>query len=174
MSVQYGLAACFFILPLDATHSASSWRIGKSSNVARYTFEKNSYDGKNKTSGEVIWKIINHQEVIKKCVQLKTAIRKAYLRKENINFGGSEAAGELLVLLCAIWYHLYHLKNVKITHRRVLLWVKLQTFAKSNILPWMFFTFFKLYKWYQSAQSVLISSIRTYSSIKYLEWNNSS
>ena len=26
----------------------------KSSNVARYTFEKNSYDGKNKTSGEVI------------------------------------------------------------------------------------------------------------------------
>ena len=30
------------------------------------------------------------------------------------------------VMLCAIWYHLYYLKNVKNTHRGVLLVVKLQ------------------------------------------------
>ena len=33
-----------------------------------------------------------------------------------------------------IWYHLY------------------QNFTKSNIPPWVFFTFIKLYKWYQVAQ----------------------
>ena len=36
--------------------------------------------------------------------------------------------------------------------------VKLQAsasnFTKSNIPPWVFFTFFKLFKWYQIAQSV--------------------
>ena len=43
-------------------------------------------------------------------------------------------------MLCAVWYHLYSLKNMKITH------------AKSNTPLWVFFTFFKLYKWYQIAQ----------------------
>ena len=50
------------------------------------------------------------------------------------------------VMRCAIWYHLYNLKNVKNTHGGVLTLVKLQ--AKT----WVFFTFFKLYKWYQMAQ----------------------
>ena len=53
-------------------------------------------------------------------------------------------------MLCAIWYHLYNLKNVKNTHGRVLLSVKLQAsvcnFTKTNTHPWKFFTFFKLYK----------------------------
>ena len=44
------------------------------------------------------------------------------------------------VILCAIWYHLYNLKNVKNTH------------GKSETPPWMFFTLFTLYKWYQIAQ----------------------
>ena len=52
----------------------------------------------------------------------------------------------------------YNLKNVKNTHGEVLLLVKLQAktfnFTKSNIPPWVFFTFFKLYKFYQNAQSV--------------------
>ena len=47
----------------------------------------------------------------------------------------------------AIWYHLHNLKNVKSTHGGVLLLVKLQ--AKS-----VFFTFFKLYKWYRIAQNI--------------------
>ena len=47
----------------------------------------------------------------------------------------------------AIWYHLHNLKNVKITHVGLLLLVKLQ--AKS-----VFFTFFKLYKWYRIAQNI--------------------
>ena len=36
-------------------------------------------------------------------------------------------------MLCAIWYHLYNLKNVKNTHGGVILLVKLQfCFTKSN------------------------------------------
>ena len=38
-------------------------------------------------------------------------------------------------------------KNVKSTHRGVLLLVK------SNTPPWVFFTFFELHKWYQIAQT---------------------
>ena len=54
----------------------------------------------------------------------------------------------LFVVLCAIWYHSYNLKNVRNAHRGVLLSVKLQGSAcnltKSNTPPWVFFTFFKL------------------------------
>ena len=57
---------------------------------------------------------------------------------------------------CAIWYHLYNLKTQKtpMDHERVLLLAKL----KSNTPPWMFFTFFKLYKWYQIAQNITSAS----------------
>ena len=41
----------------------------------------------------------------------------------------------LSVMLCAIWYHLYNLKNVKNTHGGVLLLVN---FTKSNTPPWVF------------------------------------
>ena len=55
--------------------------------------------------------------------------------------------------LCAIWYHLCDLKNVKNTHEGMVLLVKLQTeacnFTKNSTSPWVFFTFFKLYEWYQ-------------------------
>ena len=57
---------------------------------------------------------------------------------------------------CAIWYHLYNLKNVKNTHGGILILVKLHgeacNFDKINTPPWVLFTFFKLYKWYQIAQ----------------------
>ena len=49
------------------------------------------------------------------------------------------------VTLCAIWYHLYNLKNVKNTHGGMLLLHYSMEF---------FFKFFKLYKWYLIAQSV--------------------
>ena len=52
---------------------------------------------------------------------------------------------------CAIWYILYNLKNVKNTYGGMLLLVKLQ--AKSNTPQWLFFTFLKLYKWYQSRKT---------------------
>ena len=58
---------------------------------------------------------------------------------------------------CAIWYHLYNLKNVKNIDGRVLLLVKLLkacNFTKSNTPPWVFFTFFELYSWYQIAQNI--------------------
>ena len=52
------------------------------------------------------------------------------------------------------------LKKVKNIHGRALLLVKLQplacNFTKSNTLPWVFFTFFKLYKWYQIVQRITI------------------
>ena len=38
------------------------------------------------------------------------------------------------VMLCAIWYHLYNLKNVKNTHGEVLLLVKLQFLLKVTFL----------------------------------------
>ena len=81
------------------------------------------------------------------------------------------------MVCCATWYYLYNLKNVKNTHGKVLLLVRLQTvtflyplktsenlyptvcnFTKINLPPWVFFTCFKLYKWYQIAQSITFSS----------------
>ena len=55
---------------------------------------------------------------------------------------------------CAIWYHLYNLKN---THGGVFLWLvklpaQIYNCTKSDTPPWVFFTFFKLKKWYQIAQ----------------------
>ena len=61
-------------------------------------------------------------------------------------------------MLYTICYHLYNLKNVKNTHAGVLLLVKLLAkacnFTKSNTPPWVLFTFSKLHKWYQTAQSI--------------------
>ena len=50
---------------------------------------------------------------------------------------------------CPIWYHMYNLKNVKNTHGGVLL-----LFTKDSTPPWVFYTFFKLSKWYQIAQNI--------------------
>ena len=60
------------------------------------------------------------------------------------------------VIRCAIWYYLHNFKNVKTPTEECYL-VKLQakstkSFTKSNTPSWVFFTFFKLYKWYQTAQ----------------------
>ena len=56
---------------------------------------------------------------------------------------------------CAIWYHLYSLKNMKNHCAEALLLVNLQAqacnFAKSNTTSRVFFTVFKYYKWYQIA-----------------------
>ena len=65
-----------------------------------------------------------------------------------------------IVVRFTIWYHMYNLKNVKNTHRGVLVLVKLQAevcnFTKINTPPWVFFMVFKLYKWYQIAQRITI------------------
>ena len=50
-------------------------------------------------------------------------------------------------------HHLRNSKNVKNTDGGMSLLVKLQ----GNIPPWVFFTFLKLYKWYQIAQCITIS-----------------
>ena len=56
------------------------------------------------------------------------------------------------VVVYAIWYHPYNIKNVKNTDGGLLLLVKLQasacSFTKSNTPPWVFLTFFKLCTWY--------------------------
>ena len=75
-------------------------------------------------------------------------------------------------MLCAIWYHLYNLKSVKNTHEGVLILVKLHAeacnFTMTNTPPWVFFTFFKLYKWYQIAQrTIYFQRIENFSLI----WN---
>ena len=68
-----------------------------------------------------------------------------------------------MFLRCAIWYYLHNLKNVKSTHGEVLLLAKLQAqvckFAESNTPPWVFFTFFKLYKWSKISQSITTNAL---------------
>ena len=70
------------------------------------------------------------------------------------------------VVRCVIWYHLYNFRNVKNTHGGVLLLAKLQVqacnFTKSNTPPWVFFMFFKLYKWHQIAQSIAYNKDNRY------------
>ena len=54
----------------------------------------------------------------------------------------------VIEVLCAIWYHLYSLKNSKNYHGVVLLLVKLQdslwNFTKNINPSWAFYTFFKI------------------------------
>ena len=54
----------------------------------------------------------------------------------------------------AIGYHLYNLKNMKNSHGGVLILASACNFTKVNTPPWVFFTFLKLYKWYQIAQRI--------------------
>ena len=48
-----------------------------------------------------------------------------------------------------IYNVMYNLKKKKNTHGVVLLFSKACNFTKSNTCSWVFFPFFKLYKWYQ-------------------------
>ena len=57
----------------------------------------------------------------------------------------------VLRMLCTIRYHLYNLKKVKNTHGEVLAC----SVTISNTHPWVFLTFFKLYRWYQIAQPIV-------------------
>ena len=69
-----------------------------------------------------------------------------------INYGTRDTTRDTKIIMYAmlymIWSHLYNLKNMKNTPEGVLLLVKLQSsagnFTKSNTLPWVFFTFFKI------------------------------
>ena len=73
---------------------------------------------------------------------------------------------------CAIWYYLYNLTNVKNTHVGLLLLVKLRAeacnFTISNTPPCVFFTFLKLCKWHQIAQSIIFedNSYFSYAAIR--------
>ena len=63
----------------------------------------------------------------------------------------------VILVRFAICYHFYNYKNVKNAHGGVLILAKLKNllkFTKINTPPWVFFTFFKLYKWYQIAQRI--------------------
>ena len=61
-------------------------------------------------------------------------------------------------MLCAIWYHLYNLKNVKKPHGGMSLLVKFQGFyTKSETPLWILFKFLKLYKWYQIAKCIILN-----------------
>ena len=61
-------------------------------------------------------------------------------------------------MFCTIWYHLYNLKNVKYPNGGVSLFVKLKAFSlqlySKKHSPTVFFTFFKLHKWYQISQRI--------------------
>ena len=53
-----------------------------------------------------------------------------------------------------MWYHLHNLKKREKHPWRSVSFSKGCNFTESNTPTWMFFTFFKLYKWYQKAQSI--------------------
>ena len=59
----------------------------------------------------------------------------------------------LYVMFCAIWFHLYTLKNVKNIHGRVLLLVNLRALLKVTLLYGCFSRFFKLHKSHQISQN---------------------
>ena len=72
--------------------------------------------------------------------------------KVTVNFFKKLSYGikiHTIVVRCAIWYHLVQFKKRgKHPWRSV-------NFTKMNTLPWvLFFTFFKLYQWYQVAQRI--------------------
>ena len=78
----------------------------------------------------------------------------------NISVNLEQVCDNLKYMMCwAIWCHLYISKNVKNIHGGV----KACNFTKSNTPPWVFFTFFNLYKWYQIAQRI------SYVSVEFLE-----
>ena len=84
---------------------------------------------------------------------MRANIKTKKIEYENCAF---DAWMFICVVRCAIWYHLCNLKNLKNTHEGVLILVKLQApacnFTKINTLSWVFFAFFKSYKWYQIVQ----------------------
>ena len=63
------------------------------------------------------------------------------------------------MIFCTNSYLLYNFKNVENTPGGVVFLVQLQASAgnitKTITPPWVFLTFFKLYKWYQIAQSIV-------------------
>ena len=97
---------------------------------------------------------------------MKFENRNVYLLHENIKILQNDSGQKNKVMRCVIWYYLHNLKNEKNTHGGVLLLVKLKTAAcdltKSNTPPWVFFTFFKLYKWYQIAQRITMNFLENY------------
>ena len=63
------------------------------------------------------------------------------------------------VVHCAIWYHLNNLKTWKAPMEECYLYRSFRlkpasNFTKSNTLPWVLFTFFKLYIYYQVVQRI--------------------
>ena len=81
----------------------------------------------------------------------------SFIQFRFIQFLCSSVNWFIIETLCAVWYHLYNLKNVR-KHGGVLLSLKLQAsscnFTNINIPP-SFFTFFKLYKWHQITQMII-------------------
>ena len=62
------------------------------------------------------------------------------------------------VMACAIWYHLYNLKNAKNTHKAC-------NFAKSNTAPWVFSRFLNCTN---GAKSCKLSHIKKYYPSRHL------
>ena len=83
-------------------------------------------------------------------------IRSKIWRRSPKRISTGNRTSRSYVTFCTIWYHLHNLKNVKKTMEECYIQnsCRLQPPTKSNTPPWLFFTFLKLYKWYQIAQSV--------------------
>ena len=102
----------------------------------------------------------NDQTVIQSVLSLKIFSLFVHMKFHILAKTDNFFLAFLHVMRCAIWYHLYNLKNVKNIHGGVLILVKLQASACSlTLLHGFFFTFFILCKWYQIAQHITYNKI---------------
>ena len=131
MDVEHWKKVINFLIPLVSFYVPPPWKHQKTREVSW------SFQGEyRKTSGmKWIKKNVTFSSLISLAVEYLLKVNKKDTRTNFITCSLEN------VIFCAIWYHLYNLKNVKNIHARVLLLVKLQA----------------LYKWYQIAQCITIN-----------------
>ena len=89
------------------------------------------------------------------------------LHQPKITFDKFTMKLSVVEMRCAIWYHLYNLKNGKNIHGGVLLLV---TLLKVTLLSECILTFLKLYKWYQIARRIaMLNALKERFSQSYFE-----
>ena len=85
----------------------------------------------------------NQEEINHRAVDLDFFQSMCYFLQDELSY-----LARTYVMLYTIWYHFHNYKTSACN------------FSKSNIPPWVFFKFLKLYKWYQIAQRINCEVLR--------------
>ena len=106
------------------------------------------------TTATILWTLSRFSDPYNRSHSIKKnpSLHLIFCRSSVVNLrkGDEETLSQNNRQYETIGYHSHNLKTVKNT-----LWVVL---PKSNTSPWVFFKFFKLYKWYQNPQSLAYCS----------------